>query len=355
MGVWGVEQGRLLDVNGLTHIRDFRWIRPQELALLMWPKNKRETAINFAESLARKWRAKGYVIARKLPEHAGTALTLSAKGAEFLGGGAKTGKDWGNTAAGGIWTPPKTWEHDLIAHGVLTWFAHGGAFEVTPEHKIRQQMRLEKYPDGLLIHKETGNGYVLEVENTRKTGQSHRDLVEAVVRASAGYNLNDVRIVGAALAFEPRQLDERGYAVDHEERLKKSIAKVIKQNTTVGFAQISMRGFGVGSVAWEWKIVAPDLAGQRIARWQREGKWINSGGQQWVRDGQHYGTVEETGTGFSWRIYSDFGDLMRMHESSFGFIDETKGDLVASGKAPSRSSAQEAMAAEPAWHNDFFE
>ena len=133
----GLQRSAVIDIQGLTAIWDFGWLRPQELGRLMWPEATHQ--VKYAERIARKWCDKGLILSRKLPAHNGTALVLSESGArllrESIGVAAQSGKDWGETR-NGAWMAPRWWRHDLVANSLLSIMAARG-HHVIPEALVQ--------------------------------------------------------------------------------------------------------------------------------------------------------------------------------------------------------------------------
>ena len=104
----GLQRSAVIDIQGLTALWDFGWLRPQELGRLLWPEATHQ--VKYAERIARRWSEKGLVLSRKLPAHNGTAMVLSESGArllrESIGVAVQSGKDWGETR-NGAWMAPR--------------------------------------------------------------------------------------------------------------------------------------------------------------------------------------------------------------------------------------------------------
>lgn len=269
MGTNGQIKGLERDVEGLSLIWDYGWLRPQELGLLMW--HKAEHATKYGERLARKWVTKGYVLARKLPDHNGTAYVLSQAGADFLQSvcniEARTGKDWGEMVDG-AWVAPKWWRHDLMANGLLAVLASKGV-TVLPERKLRREnQKLAKIPDGLAINADGKAIWWLEVESARKTGKSMDEMAKALIRAPAGKApvLSGHRPNASMVAFAASARDDRDNVINHQLRVTTAIQRFSPRDTTVTFMELAMVGSGVSNYAYENRLIQADEVTRKAAR-----------------------------------------------------------------------------------------
>lgn len=253
--------------RALLHIAIFGWLRPQELALLQF--GEAPYAVKYAEALVRRLREDGLVLARKLPRHSGTAYVLSRRGADTvnrwpMGGSYRSGKDWGKTE-NGVWSPPASWQHDLMSIGLLAHLRQTG-WGILPEIALRRGMQdVTKHPDGLAFHQ--GRGFWVEVEVARKTGQNLVSLVEALVLSARGkpvtnYSAASMQIPpisGAIVGIERGARDERGYSLNHWERLQAAILRRgLKSPVQITVAWLTKRGAGVGSIELEVKTIHPN-------------------------------------------------------------------------------------------------
>lgn len=252
MGISGRSQGIENDRIGLGWIWDFGWLRSVELGRLIWPGNSHSNI--YACNLVRKWRDKGYVIERCLPENAGSAYVLAAAGVEFLAGygiSAKSGKDWGDTFDN-KWIAPKWWRHDLLSAGVLTLFHERGC-QIIPEKKIRRaNPDIKKIPDG--IYSRHGLYTWLEVESHRKTSSQMDQMSKSLLAADLGKapELSGIKCSYASVAFADNSKDERGHILNHNLRVitaLKKHAQVEVQN--IQFLRLKMAGPTVKEIGRE--------------------------------------------------------------------------------------------------------
>ncbi|MBF6618279.1 MAG: hypothetical protein ITG07_16320 [Candidimonas sp.] len=254
--------------RALLHINQFGWLRATELGRLLHPCQPHSR--KYAEAHLRKLNELRLVIPRQLPgASAGKAYVLSSRGASQLNDwrgeqAYSTGKDWGSTASG-IWLPPASWRHDLIATGVLALLAESG-LDVYPESYLRRiEPDARKHPDGLVADRENGFSMWLEVENARKSGRNIEQLVEAVALASrktpitAFDVVQDVPIKMGLVAINAEARDERGYRLNHLHRIASALRKRrLAKPLPLYVAWLTMRGVGVHSLVLEEKLYDPD-------------------------------------------------------------------------------------------------
>lgn len=251
--------------RALSLIAEWTWLRPTELGRLMFGEDPHSR--KYAEAAVRKLMALRLLIARPLPgSRSGTAYVLSARGAKQLNewdGLYKSGKDWGSTS-GDHWTPPVSWEHDLMAKSLLT-LLHAAGYEVMPESRIRGLYPdSKKHPDGLVVERDAGVGYWLEVENAAKRGNDMKALARALVLAARGkpvtaYDcINDTPITRAIVAIDRSAVDTRGYRVNHWLRIENAIRELpLKAEVNITVAWLERNGVGVDDFAWEVKTIYP--------------------------------------------------------------------------------------------------
>ena len=248
----------------LQLIAEHGWMRPQELAVFSF--EAKPFAIKYAESICRRLLAEGLVISRTLPARNGTAFVLSKYGAEVVSGWQiirfGSGKDWGRIKDG-VWMPPASWRHDLLATGVLAHIHRKLGWTVFPEHMLRREVDVEKYPDGLVFDMNE-RGLWLEVENSRKSGASMNHLVKALYLASttssffpfdSAQHLGSIK--GAIVGIVRTSRDERGFRLNHWTHIENALKRRLTPNgqLNVHVAWITLKGAGVKSVEFETKHV----------------------------------------------------------------------------------------------------
>lgn len=259
-----------LDKIGLNWIWNFGFLRPQELGLLLWPKSTHST--KNAERIARKWLADGLILRRTLPKHAGTVLVLSKAGAEFLshefGIDAKSGKDIGEMTAG-VWSPPKTWRHDILAAGVLALMRRDG-HTIYPEQKLRRENPNKLVPDGIALTIKDGTPYAvwIEIESARKTGKRMDTMCKSLIAAASGTSvkLSGITCTQAAVAYDPAQTDERGYELDHHQRVINALRKFARSDFPVHFLELKKTGVGITGYTLKTGVIEADAVTQAVAR-----------------------------------------------------------------------------------------
>jgi len=285
------------DLAALRFIHHFSWLRAAELGTLMKPHTA--TAPEAGARLARSLVKRRLVLARKLPEGAGHALLLATAGVRLLseyGIPATSGKSIGYTS-GACWTPPSTWKHDLLAHGVLCELFKRG-YEVLPEAEIRRRSsNMAKLPDGLVrAPGNQGQWHWLEVEHARKSGQHMHHLAAAIAAVSLGQvELCGVRPTRCIVAYFATTIDERGHQLDHRTRVSKAVATTAPHDIAITFAECARKGAaGVGEVQLITTAVVADLTSAILKRLNANG-WhhdANNGVMQ-----AHYGRY----TAFIWQ------------------------------------------------------
>lgn len=244
----------------------------------MWPSNA--TSRHQADRLARSWLARRLVLARPLPEGAGRALVLAARGVQLLNNGgvdACTGKDIGETVAGN-WLPPSTWRHDLLAAGVLVSLYRQG-WSVYPEPQVRRQTgSLTKWPDG--VAQRDDQVLWIEVEAARKTGPAMRQLAEALCVAAEGtaHSVLGLKPTAALVAYRVDALDERGHGIDHRNRVRKAISAAARCPIEVTWGECTaLETGGVSHVKFIRESIQPDIA-LKIRRVLDAGGWQHQDG-----------------------------------------------------------------------------
>jgi hypothetical protein len=260
--------------HALRFIGRFTWLRPAELGRLLYPG--RLHSRKYAERNVRKLLELRMVVARRLPgRDAGTAYVLAQRGAQFLNdwnAGAvdytyRAMTDWGSTSDG-IWSPPRSWRHDLMATGVLACLREERQWGVFPEPMLRHRVpSAEKHPDGLLVADQ--RAIWLEVENARKSGRNIDQLVRALARASMRRPYSSfesilghlVPISLGLVAINADARDERGRRLNHLTRIESALRKQpLSAGTKVPLlvAYVSLRGVGVDAVRLEEKVFDAD-------------------------------------------------------------------------------------------------
>jgi hypothetical protein len=256
MGMNGKQLRFKNELEALTWVHDFGWIRATELGYLMWPDAQYST--KNAQRVAKKLHLKGLVLLRNLPFHAGAAIVLTEPGAAFLRKNgiksAVSGKDFGDVV-NDEWFAPKWWKHDLAAAGFLSLLYTQGV-EIFPERRLRRENpHASKFPDGIAII--NGKIHWIEVENVRKTGHAMARMVQHLI-AVATHNapeLSGMVATVAVVAYDPQARDENGHIVDHKLRVKAAFLRQIKQDVSVNFVALEISAFGVKGIKSEVEMI----------------------------------------------------------------------------------------------------
>lgn len=302
------QQRHLNDVKGLGFIHKFGWLRSAEIGKLMWPHNA--SGRQAADRLVRGWIQRRLVIARDLPDAAGRALVLSAQGARLLnaeGLDASTGKDIGRIGNQGEWLPPFTWRHDLIATGLLCEL-HKRGFEIVPEAELkRRTSAAAKIPDGLALKGD--QALWIEAERARKGSVELRKMAEALSGAASGTlaAVAGIKATAAMVGFVPSSRDERGFAVDHQARVRTALQAVGRGDVPIHWAACHLLGTaGVGHVEFSREIIPADRAVAVLKRLDASGwalepdgslsaSYANHRAFVWEEDGQWSFAIETMG------------------------------------------------------------
>lgn len=233
------------DIDGLQLVHRFGWLRGLELGKIMWPYNS--SARHQADRLIRSWLERGLVISRELPLGAGRAVVLAAGGVRLLadfGIQSSSGKDIGQIVDK-KWQPPASWKHDLIATGVQAELTKAGYYTI-PEYDIRRRAgtSLIKIPDGILINEEKEQVVWLEVEYARKTGKAMKELAEALVAVATqeSKTILGYKPTHALVAFAQESQDERGYKLNHQDRVRTAVAEAAKEDVQINWASCEISG-----------------------------------------------------------------------------------------------------------------
>lgn len=268
-----------LDANehaatALHFIARFGWLRAIELGRFVYPNDAHGR--KYSEKLLRKLVQLRYVLPRKLPGvGAGTAFVVAARGAAWLNAHAvgsnarnahteeddyyRDGTNWGRTNKDGVWSPPLSWEHDLLATGVLSLFWQQGAVDVVSERELLRMVpnvKDNKHADGLAVTKDQ-HGQLqtvwLEVERSRKSGENLDSMLKAIVSAQRGTPVTDYPglppIKHGMIAVPELCRDEQGYSLDHQQRILNRLAKIgVKSDTNINFVLMQLKHVTVESI-----------------------------------------------------------------------------------------------------------
>ncbi|WP_198552398.1 hypothetical protein, partial [Macromonas nakdongensis] len=259
-----------LDANehaatALHFIARFGWLRAIELGRFVYPNDTHGR--KYAEKLLRKLVQLRYVLPRKLPGvGAGSAYVVAARGAAWLNANAvgsnernahaeeddyyRDGTNWGRSDKNGVWSPPLSWEHDLLATGVLSLFWQQGAVDVVSERELlRMVPNASKHADGLAVTKDQHGRLQtvwLEVERSRKSGENLNAMLKAIVAAQRGTPVTDYPglppVRHGMIAVPEMCQDERGYSLNHQQRILNRLTKIgVKSDTNINFVLMQLK------------------------------------------------------------------------------------------------------------------
>lgn len=268
--------------TALHFIARFGWLRAIELGRFVYPNDKHGR--KYAEKLLRKLVQLRYVLPRKLPGvGAGSAYVVAARGAAWLnanvvGSNARNahleeddyfrdGTNWGRTNKDGIWSPPLCWEHDLLAAGVLSFFHEKGAVDIVSERELlRMVPNASKHADGLAVTKDPHDQLQtiwLEVERSRKSGENLDAMLKAIVSAQRGTPVTDYPglppVKHGMIAVPQACQDERGYSLNHQQRILNRLAKIgVKSDTHINFVLMQLKHVTVESIRFATIVAKAD-------------------------------------------------------------------------------------------------
>ena len=278
-----------LDANehaatALHFIARFGWLRAVELGRFVYPNDTHGR--KYAEKLLRKLVQLRYVLPRKLPGvGAGTGYVVAARGAAWLNANVvgtnernahldeddyyRDGTNWGRSDKNGVWSPPLSWEHDLLATGVLSLFWQQGAVDVVSERELLRMVpnvKDNKHADGLAVTKDQ-HGQLqtvwLEVERSRKSGENLDAMLRAIVAAQRGTPVTDYPglppVRHGMIAVPELCRDERGYSLDHQQRILNRLAKTrVKYDTHINFTFMQLKHVTVESIRFATIVAKAD-------------------------------------------------------------------------------------------------
>lgn len=338
--------GQQNDYLGLTFIAKFGLLRAQELGLLMWPNTSR-TGYPQACRLAKSWLKRGLVIKRIFPEGHGRAFVLSKKGATFrkkieqiVGNrGAEMAREKGiayrsgasiGSMNDGVWTPPTSWKHDLISHGVLARLTTFG-WTVYPENQIRTSGEWSgKIPDGLAKRPEAV--LWLETECAIKNGRmKQRPLVQGLALAAEGRlpHVMGMQPTMAGVALDVDATDARGYRLDHRTRVTSAVKKVIRQDMQINWFECQTKNFGVRSMEHSSEMVRAS-PGVRVLQIMTASGWRLVPGSDCAWRVQYGAHRVEVGESREHKVfYHQIGNGLRFGAPTLTAAKEAAGNAVA--------------------------
>lgn len=232
------------DLEGLRWLAKFGFLRAKDVGVLLW--GREENSFKYGQRICRKWIDKGYVLKRELPSKAGGAFVLAAGGVKFLsenGINSKTGKDWGSIK-NGEWSPPTEWKHHVIANSFLCYL-HKDDESIVTENELRASGATGKLPDGIYFIDEYA--FWIEVENHRKSGQKMAAMCQKIIELKTKDQRFRGKLLLPAIVYQKNSVDERGYAINHKERVINAIKSITKIDLTLHFICVELIGLTVNS------------------------------------------------------------------------------------------------------------
>ena len=290
------EKGLAQEEECLVLIGRFGWLRIQEIGLFFWPDvdkdkcddelgNSIQEHVNcrmlvnryqYAQNLVRKLINKNQVLTQKLPEHAGTAVVLTEKGAKIARKYFKyirRARVTVNEDKTFTWTPPKSWKHDLLSHGLCSLIISHCKYglenamfrtdhelrisDVEGNHLLMQHVR---YPDLMIEINYIGGRMVLgiEIEKSRKHGERRNIMIENAVinNMNNGYSrhsFDNTNIDKIVFAYDPHEIEHTGKGkvkrINHRSNIEKAIwnqvDKLGVEAIDIYLIELEVKNFGV--------------------------------------------------------------------------------------------------------------
>ncbi len=216
------------DLSGLRWVLDFKWLRPVDLGLLLWPTSADGT--RRAYKVIREWSKKKWVLERHHQELGCKVVVLTEPGAKFLRQNtidyATSNSDWGRIN-NGTWRPAKDWRHDLICTRLALLLLHRG-FAIKTERQVRAEYassKPNKWPDLLAFDPADEITYWIEVESSRKTGENMDALANTILKLEAGdaTSLLNLNAYPAVAFIEGSRDVQTGHRINHLMRIKNAV------------------------------------------------------------------------------------------------------------------------------------
>lgn len=253
-------------LTALHWISRFGWLRARELGALMFPEPGKHPGAMVADEkrmntqrkmvnnkIIAKLKQARYVLSRSLPNRAGDALVLSAAGAHYLQRRlvttARPGDKWGRSIDG-RWTPPASWEHELIVTVTMLYFLSLGA-DIKTELELRAENHDQrKYPDGIAVLDTTmkdGSPVELvlwiEVESADKSGLKMISLARYLTKVYRGQApvLSGLKATFPAVVYRSDLVNLSGRKVDHKNRITNAVQRHIGADFYLYFMQITFK------------------------------------------------------------------------------------------------------------------
>lgn len=270
-------------ISALHWISRFGWLRARELGALMWPlrdtnpgsliadDHRMNEQRKLASRLLSRLVESRYVLQRRLPGKVGDAYIISGAGVRYLqrrlAYTARAGDKWGRFIDGS-WTPPASWEHELIVTLTMLHFLSGGA-TIKTELEIRaENPNQKKYPDGLVVSKvrmRDGSHQEMiqwvEVESADKSGLKMLALARSLIDVSRRQapTLSSLVANVPTIVYRSDLVNLAGRKVDHKNRITKAVQRHIGADLPLFFVQITFKNAS-------YHVAAIDVQRTRILR-----------------------------------------------------------------------------------------
>lgn len=252
-------------ISALHWISRFGWLRARELGALMWPlqganpgslvadDHRMNEQRKLASRLLSRLRESRYVLQRRLPGKAGDAYVISGAGVHYLqrrlAYTARAGDKWGRSI-NGRWTPPASWEHELLVTLTMLHFLSVGA-TIKTELEIRaENPKQRKYPDGLVVSEvrmRDGSQQQMiqwiEVESSDKSGARMLALARSLISVSRRQApvLSSLVANVPTVVYRSDLVNLAGRKVDHKNRITKAVQRHIGADLPLFFVQITFK------------------------------------------------------------------------------------------------------------------
>lgn len=290
------EKGLEQEVDCLVLIGRFGWLRIQEIGMFFWPGTDKveyddyldnfiqdytinKNQINryqYAQNLVKKLVSKNQVLTQKLPEHAGTAVILTEKGAKIARRYFKYIRKARVTINDDMsfnWTPPRSWKHDLLSHGLCSLIINHEKYRLGnarfwTDHEIRMSdvegnhllLTQVRYPDLMIEINYSGKKIVwgIEIEKSRKHGKKRNLMIEnaVITNKKNGYSrhsYDNINIDKIVFAYDPNEIEHIGDGkfkkINHRSNIENAVLnqlnKIDVQEMDIYLIEFEVKNFGV--------------------------------------------------------------------------------------------------------------
>lgn len=265
-----VAKSEAIQLEILTVVGRFGWMRIKEISLLIWNETAEDRALVYAYKFIKKLEAMQLVHLEKLPESAGTVVLLKIKGVAYLRNNhVEVTKV---KVEGDKWIAPSTWKHDNLTSGLFVaimnrknlvvdnarYFTDRECKRMIPKstNPILDYNGSIKSPD-LIIETRLGI-LAIEIERSSKTGDGNKGtLVETLIKTNvynAPYKYKSLEPNVVVIAYDIDQTIERvgkDKKLHHGKNIfftvQKDLKKYNAKEIRVLIFEMTVRNFGVQS------------------------------------------------------------------------------------------------------------